>query len=543
MIKKVEQVIKEAEYLKGQRGNWETQWQEIADYMMPRKNDINTFLAPGSKRNTQILDNTGQVSLELLAGVLHGLLTSATSNFFDLTTGNDALDNRDDVRRWVEKVVEIMHTQINNTNFQTEAHEFYMDLCGLCTAAITILEDKEKDFVFKSHFLKEIYIRENSKGIVDQIYRIYDWEARKIVEDYGIKNVPDCVREAFEGNKPEEKFQIIHHTYPAYELGEKRKGFRFPIVSQHILVKEKYELKLEGFNENPWIVARWAKASGEDYGRGPGVNALPEVKMVNLMEETMIKSAQKIIDPPMQAPDDGFVLPIKTRPGSINFYRSGSNRTDRIEPIFNNQRIDFGFEIMESRRKRIKEGFYVDQLQTGELDRATTVEVMTKNDEKMRFLGPLLGRLQVEFLSPMVDRIFAIMLRKNRFPPPPPSIQGMLLKVRFSSAIARMQKMTQANSTMQFLGAGVQLAQIDPSVLDNLDANAAYRGIASWFSFPQKFLKDQDAVDEMRQQKAQQQAEMAEIAKNQADSQTIKNITPAMQAAQQMDPEQMEEEV
>ena len=26
--------------LKGQRQNWETHWQEVADYMMPRKSDV-----------------------------------------------------------------------------------------------------------------------------------------------------------------------------------------------------------------------------------------------------------------------------------------------------------------------------------------------------------------------------------------------------------------------------------------------------------------------------------------------------------------------
>ena len=54
------------------------------------------------------------------------------------------------------------------------------------------------------------------------------------------------------------------------------------------------------------------------------------IKMLNKMSEVTIRAAQKQVDPPLLVPDDGFMLPIRTVPGGLNFYRSGTR--DRIEP-------------------------------------------------------------------------------------------------------------------------------------------------------------------------------------------------------------------
>ena len=58
------------------RSNWEIHWQEVADYMLPRKADITLERPKGDKRHTVIFDGTAIHSLELLASSLHGMLTS-----------------------------------------------------------------------------------------------------------------------------------------------------------------------------------------------------------------------------------------------------------------------------------------------------------------------------------------------------------------------------------------------------------------------------------------------------------------------------------
>ena len=95
------------------------------------------------------------------------------------------------------------------------------------------------------------------------------------------------------------------------------------------------------------------------------MTALPDVKMLNEMSKTTIKSAQKQVDPPLLVPDDGFILPVRTVPGGLNFYRSGTR--DRIEPLNIGANTPLGLNMEEQRRNSIRNAFYVNQLmmQTG----------------------------------------------------------------------------------------------------------------------------------------------------------------------------------
>ena len=197
MIRTPSQIKSIMQQLRGERGTWEIHWQEIADHMLPRKNDINTTKHPGEKRNYQILDNTGMQSLELLAGAMHGILTNPSQQWFELTTGDDELDNNIIVRTWLEDSAHRMLNAMNNSNFQTEVHEYYLDLSGFGTGSLFIHEDESDiDFIFQCLFIKEVFVRENSKGLVDEVYRVFSWDARKLIQEFGdTKKLPDEVLE------------------------------------------------------------------------------------------------------------------------------------------------------------------------------------------------------------------------------------------------------------------------------------------------------------------------------------------------------------
>ena len=66
------------------RSNWESHWQEVSDYMLPRKAEITKERARGDKRHTLIFDATAIHALELLAASLHGMLTSSANKWFSL---------------------------------------------------------------------------------------------------------------------------------------------------------------------------------------------------------------------------------------------------------------------------------------------------------------------------------------------------------------------------------------------------------------------------------------------------------------------------
>jgi hypothetical protein len=171
--------------LQGQRQNWETHWQEVADYMQPRKADVTKTRARGDKRNELIFDSSPIQALELLAASLHGMLTNPSTPWFALRFKEDGMENEDEAKIWLESATEVMYTAFNRSNFQQEIFELYHDLITFGTAAMFIEEDDEDLIKFSTRHINEVFIAENDKGRVDTIYRRFKISARAAIQKFG----------------------------------------------------------------------------------------------------------------------------------------------------------------------------------------------------------------------------------------------------------------------------------------------------------------------------------------------------------------------
>lgn len=525
--------------LKSERMTFETLWDEVGQFIIPRKKNVLTKRMAGEDLQVDLYDNTAIQANELLAGALHSLLTNPNSEWFELTTGDDGLDKKDSVRKYLQALATKAHHVLNASNFQTEVHELYLDLGAFGTATMAIEEDDRDTVRFCCKFVADVYIEESSRGQVNEVYLQYEWTARQIVSEYGEDKLPEMVKKAYESDD-NKRFKVVHCIYPTDYAKEKEagtaeaKGHKF--ISKHIVLDapdDQAIIEESGFRTFPMVVTRWAKASGEKYGRSPGMVALPEAKVLNKMVETTLIGAQKVVDPPLQAPDDGFITDVNTYPGGITFYRAGSQ--DQIRPIFNDARIDFGFQAIQEKQGKIRDAFYTNQLQLGTGPQMTATEVNQRVQENFRFLGPMLGRQQHEFLRPLIDRLVDIMFKREVVSPGdiPPELRGKRIDVRYSSYIAKAQRLGDGQSIMQAVGALEPFVNADSTVLDNLDGNTAVRRIWSIYGAPQDLLRDQPEVEKIRKSRADAQAAAIQQQQQQAQVEQVSKVLPAMAQAQQ----------
>lgn len=372
--------------LKSDKSNWMDHWQEVSDHVVPNKNFFTRSNEEGEKKGITLYDTTAVNSNQLLAGALHGMLTNPSSLWFGLSTGDQDLDKRDNVRKYLDKTMRKIHLVLNNSNFQTEIHEIYLDIGSIGTAALYIEKDDEMKIRFSAQHMSQVNIMENNKGLVDVVFRCFKWTYKKCVEEW-----PETFPEELAAKvqtAPGEKIEVIHAVYPRQTFNNKKKPTRFKYASCYYIEHkgELVELSESGYKTFPFAVPRWSKSSGETYGRSPAMNSLADTKMINKMMETTIIGAEKTIDPPLMVPDDGFVRSIKLSPRGLNYYRSGT--TDRIEPLVTNPRIDFGFQVLDDVRSRIRQAFFVDQLQLSNGPQMTATEVMRR---KTSFNGACIG--------------------------------------------------------------------------------------------------------------------------------------------------------
>mgnify|MGYP005698005577 CR=1 FL=1 len=78
--------------LENMRSTWESHWQEIADYVVPRKADVTKVRSGGDKRTELIFDGTAIHAAELMSASLHGMLTNASTKWFSLRFQDRFLD-------------------------------------------------------------------------------------------------------------------------------------------------------------------------------------------------------------------------------------------------------------------------------------------------------------------------------------------------------------------------------------------------------------------------------------------------------------------
>ena len=519
-------LISRFEKLEGQRQNWETHWQEVADYMQPRKADVTKQRARGDKRMEQVFDSSPIQAVELLAASLHGMLTNPSTPWFTLRFKDEEIDNEDEAKLWLESSTDAMYTAFNRSNFQQEIFELYHDLITFGTAAMFIEEDNDDIIKFSTRHINEVFIAENDKGRIDTIYRKFKISARAAMQKFG-KTVSSDVQTKAKKD-PYEEIEILHAVYPRADFNPNKKDkANMPFESVYIEFKNANELSVSGFREFPFVVPRYLKASNEIYGRSPAMTALPDVKMLNEMSKTTIKAAQKQVDPPLLVPDDGFLLPVRTVPGGLNFYRSGTR--DRIEPLNIGANNPLGLNMEEQRRDSIRAVFYVNQLMMQQGPQMTATEVIQRNEEKMRLLGPVLGRLQSELLKPLIDRVFAILLRNNMLPQAPEFLSGRDIEIEYVSPLAKAQKSTELQSiirTVEILGS---LANVAP-VFDYINFDNLVKHLADIVGVPQKILKSQSQVNAERQQAQQQQQEMQQMQQLQQVAKAGGDIAPLAKA-------------
>lgn len=526
--------MKRYQTLQTSRSHWESHWQELGDYVCPRKADITKKRTGGDKRTELIFDGTAIHAAELMSASLHGMLTNAATPWFDLRYENDELNGDDEAKEWLEAATDVMYQHLARSNFQEQIHELYSDLVTFGTGVIFIENDDNDGFRFSTRHIAECYVSENEQGRVDTVFRKYKTTARAAVRQFGEAKVTQRIAK-LNMDDPYAEIELLHIVMPREDRDRrKRNAVNKPFASIYLDPAEKMIIGESGYDEFPYCVPRFLKASFEiGYGRSPAMTALPDTKMVNKMSEVVIRASQLQIHPPLMVPDDGFMLPVRTTPGGLNFYRSGTR--DRIEPLNIGANNPLGETQLEQRRQAIRAAFYVDQLILGTGPQMTATEVVQRTEEKMRLLGPVLGRLQAELLQPLIGRCFAILSRQKAFAAAPPMLREGNIDIEYVSPLAKAQRTGDIQGILQMIEFLMPLMQLDQGVADYLDMDGLAKHIIKVTGTPAAVVRGEGEVAGIRENRAAAMQAEQELMAAQQMATAAGEAAPALRAVDETD--------
>ncbi|MBO7656961.1 MAG: head-tail connector protein [Alphaproteobacteria bacterium] len=363
------------------REPWIRRWTDARRYTMPTTDeDLAT-----------LFDATASDAADNLAACMYSLLTPPESLWLNLV--RESPDSPDP-----EIATAVLRANLNDSNFYTTVHQCYMDLVTLGTACLFMAESpigSASAFSFTAIPISDIAILPNA------IFHTATISASEILRRYPEWTPP---RDIAEKIKQDGEYQmrlvqsLVDTEFTAWvDVGGDLEN---NIVSRGT------------FETNPYLIFRWSVASGELYGRGPILRALPDIKTANKVVELVLKNATIAVSGIWQADDDGVINlgNINLTPGAIIPKAVGSSG---LTPLASGANFDVSQLILKDLRERIRHTLLADRIGLLSEKEMTATEILARNADMLRILGATYGRLLHEFIRPLCNRGLQILARRG----------------------------------------------------------------------------------------------------------------------------------
>jgi len=529
---KREQFNRRLASLKTERASFVEHWRDLSDYILPRQSRfVVTDRNRGDRRNSKIVDNTATLAVRTLSSGMMSGITSPARPWFQLRTPDPALNEFTPVKLWLDLVRTRMTEVFLRSNLYTTLPITYGDLGVFGTNAFAVLEDSDDVIRCYPYPIGSYMIATSYRGNVDTCYREFQMTVAQVVRQFGIDKVSESVKNLYERGNKDAWIDVVHVVEPNDEFDERRpasKYKRFCSVYYELGDNKDRLLRESGFDDFPLMAPRWALTGEDIYGHSPAMDALGDIKALQLEQRRKAQAIDKLVNPPMTAPSSLRNQRASLLPGDVT-YVDVQQGGQGFAPAYQiNPRIQELVLDIQENQGRIRRAFFEDlflMIANDQRSNITAREIQERHEEKLLMLGPVLERLNDELLDPLIDRAFNIMIKVGMVPPPPKELQGMDLSVEYISVMARAMKMVGISSierTMQFAG---QMAQANPQVLDKLDFDQALDEYSTMLGVPPSIIKDNKEVAATRAQRAQQQNAAMAMQMAQQGAQSAKTLS------------------
>ena len=488
---KYKKIMDKYQKAKSRWNTWTDVWEEIYDYVFP---DRESFYGEmyGSRRTEKVYDETASTGVPRFASRLQLGFFPPNGNAFKLIAGPEIPDEAvtPNLEFELNKITEIIHEGLRNSNFNAEFHEGLQDL-GIGTMNMLVEPGR---FLGDLHFTA---VPPTNLALIgggmDQVtgwFRwMYDCDITDIKHRYPyIKYTPEM--EAIQKRDPRRKTRIIEAT--CYDPDDKFKDEHSYYIISETDKAILYETKLKGRGSVPWITTRWSKSGFEVWGRGPVLQAMPAIKTLNLTIQLILENAEMAIGGAYVYDDDGVFNPdnITIQPGTFIPRSPGS----QIQNLQSPARFDVAQLILDDMRRNVRKAMFIDELDSRPNAKTplSATEVSERLADVARDMGAVAGRMQKEFLMPLVERIVYIYSQQGIINIP--KIDGREIKIVPVSPLLRAQDLQDVADFTRFNQAiaGTFGQEIGPALLNQENV---VKFLAEKFGMKPELLAKQEQVE------------------------------------------------
>lgn len=513
-------IVSRYDTLKAERDLLLTDWQDIADLILPRKSDILAKTTNMSEKESRIYDSTAHDALTVASAGLMSWTSPKSDKWFEYSPSKADRDNLE-IRKWLRRCSEDALELLSNTNYYSERHENIIDKLAFGTSAMYVGRTDEGKVYFQNLDVGSYVFEEDFTGKADMVIREFDLTPIQAADRFGEKNLPESEKEKIKNNN-NSKSKYLHYVGSIRYFKDLVKKDK-PFYSCYIHCASKTIVKVGGFNSFPFIVGRYLKniatLNKSPWGYGPGFAALPDARQANYIQKLLDIYGGKVIRPAWLVPDS-FEGALDTSQDSINYYNSAVGEGGQIAPLpITGGDVGILLSRLAEKQNSIRNKYHVDLWLTISNRQYSTPptaeEIRALQAEKLDAISPAFDRDVDEVLSPLLSRCFEIWSEDGELPlPPEEAIKGtegnfgvvenpvITLTGKLSLAIKRMRNY---NTDLQ-LQRIASIAQFEPTVLDRVDFDKLVVGTSFDSGLPSEYMRNDFEVADIQKKRAEAQA-------------------------------------
>lgn len=519
--------------LLAERALYEPDMRTAAEYVDPyagryltRRTTTNEQALPS---RAKIINSAATKALRTMDAGFMGGHTSKSRAWFLLGVNDPVLRDQEDVKVWLDDLTQSMRDVLARSNFYTALPSLYHSRHLFGIGAMMAEDDDENVLRFHARNIGTYAAALDHRGRTDTFYYFYRDSAKNIRKDFesavGFQGLPQRVQDAINNNKLDEKFivEALIEPNPDAKPGSKVKSeraYRHLYWIEGSLGDTHGCLDCDGYYEMPVFTPRWGADGNDTYGPSPTLDAIGDIKQLQYLEGQKLLLIDLMADPALKLPEIMRNKSSSMRPGA-RVYVTPDQAQQTVEPLYTPD--PRGLQAVQADidkvKARVDEAYYADLFRMLDFldDRQRTAyEISERKEEKVAMLGPALESLTDELLDLVIELLYAHMLRRGMIKPPPAALNGIPLKVEYTSILAQAQKAAGTGTVERVLGivASIAQAKADMSVFDKINTDETIEIVHDMQGAPARMLNSDDQVAGIRQARQQQQqaAQMAQLA-------------------------------
>lgn len=514
--------------MRNERAREEPRWRDIARFLSPDDQDLDP--ATDTRRDGgDVFDSTPLYAKEDFIGGMFSNAVNPAERWFELELEDTDLAEWGPVKRYLWQRASIIYKSLApmSSGFYCDASPWFGDMGAFGTGWLA-----QEEWVGRGRIIEratpigQIFKAQNAAGETCRVHNEFMFTGLQAKERWGA---------AAPAMRDEEKAKFVHAVYERQDYREGALGDRGKPFMSCYVSPDKRDFSVErGYYELPYHEVQWSRRSGRVWAKGPGHNALPDMRSNDEMSRLLQVALQFEAEPMLLVHDEDVMTAADVFPHNLIYSGLTADGKRMVERLDRGENLHLPMTEREQLRSAVQRGFKFGLWQMlKNRPQMTATEFLGFKEEDLKLLAPNLMPIQ-RGLATFIVRRDALLARMGAFDDlqPPPELVGQRISIGFESPFEKAQKSASARGTLTWWNALADLAvkTQDPSVLDPVKKDVAARKLHGAMVADPDVIADEREIAGIRQRRSEQQAQDVELARQAQQASIVADVAHAQQA-------------